>query len=116
MKCNRNEITKRVVHDLLRDTHGRLSRMPPDPVTGETQSGAELDRDSPALLSSLVDSLGVQFLIVRLHSPIPKVTPGYPTLLHITRSSFTIDPGFLVFKSGDGEEYIQVIHTSTVDL
>ena len=109
--CNRNQITKRAVHDLLRDAQGRLARMPPD-STGEPRSGAELHRDSPALLSALVDSLGVQVLIAQLHSPIAQVTPGYPALLHITRSSFAIDPGFLVFKSGDGEAYI---HTSTVD-
>ena len=103
VNCQRTQITTRAVHDLLRDTQGRLARMPPDPVTGEPRSGQELSRDSPTLLSDLVDSLGVQVIIARLHSPIAKVTPGYLELLHITRSSFTIDPGFLVFKSGDCE-------------
>ena len=72
--CHRSHLTTRAVHDLLRDAQGRLARMPPD-STGEPRSGAELHRDSPALLSALVDSLGVQVLIARLHSPIAKVTP-----------------------------------------
>ena len=71
---NRTKTTTRIVHDLLRDAKGRLARMPPDPMTGEPRSGAELHRDSPALLSALVDSLGVQVLIARLHSPIAR--PG----------------------------------------
>jgi NAD(P)-dependent dehydrogenase (short-subunit alcohol dehydrogenase family) len=71
--CQRTRITKRAVYDLLRDAQGRLARMPPD-STGEPRSGAELLRDSPALLSALVDSLGVQVLIARLHSPIAR--PG----------------------------------------
>jgi hypothetical protein len=62
VNCKSNQITKRAVHDLLlelRDAKGRLARMPPDPVTGEPQSGAELHWDSPTLLNALVDSLGV---------------------------------------------------------
>ena len=73
VNCQRTHLTTRAVHDLLRDAQGRLARMPPD-STGEPRSGAELHRDSPALLSALVDSLGVQVLIARLHSPIAR--PG----------------------------------------
>jgi hypothetical protein len=68
VNCHHTHLTMRDVHDLLRFAHGRLVRMPPYPVTGEPQSGQELHRDTPALLSALVDSLGVQVLIARLHS------------------------------------------------
>ena len=74
LNFHRTKTTTREVYDLLRDAQGRLARMPPDPMTGEPRSGAELHRDSPVLLSALVDSLGVQVLIARLHSPIAR--PG----------------------------------------
>jgi hypothetical protein len=32
VNCHRTKITTRAAHDLLRNTHARLARMPPDPV------------------------------------------------------------------------------------